>query len=126
MSKYASTISLLLGGAPLLAAGIFVAASVQEAAAQGATTQNPVPPPDFSSHRLGWEGANGREFLAVPGSPPAVTADPAHPYINNAINRVTGQQQTYHISDLTNPNLMPWAKDIMRVDNQEVLDGKIA
>ena len=96
------------------------------AAAQDFEPQPIFIPPDFSSHRLGWEGGNGLEFIAVPGSPPAVTTDPAHPYINNAISRVTGQQQNYHISDLTNPNLMPWAKDIMRADNEEVLGGKIA
>ena len=131
MSKYASKNALLLGGVALFAAAVFVAACAQDAAAQDAAPQSAEPPeniapPDFSSHRLGWEGANGLEFLAVPGSPPAVTFDPANPYINNAISRVTGQQQTYHISDLTNPNLMQWAKDIMRLDNDEVLGGKIA
>ncbi len=106
MSKYASTNSLLLGSTPLFAAAIFVAG----AAAQSAEAPSDFSPPDFSSHRLGWEGANGLEFIAVPGSPPAVTFDPVHPYINNAISRRTGQQQTYHISDLTNPNLMPYFK----------------
>jgi hypothetical protein len=70
-------------------------------------------------------GLNSLPF-PVRRPPPAVTTDPEHPYINNAINRVTGEQQTYHIADLTNPNLMQWAKDVMKIDNDEVLAGKIA
>ena len=82
--------------------------------------------PDFSTSIISWQGPNGLEFLPVPGSPPAVTAHPDHPYINNAVYRRTGQQPTFHISDLSNPNLMQWAKDIMHADNEEVLAGKIA
>ena len=118
----ASSIKLFaFGSACLLAlAAIIAVASTQ------ATAQADVSIPDFSSNGMSWGGANGREFLPVPGSPPAVTVDPENPYINNAINRETGQQQTYHIADLTNANLMQWAKDIMKIDNDEVLAGKIA
>jgi hypothetical protein len=112
-----SALPCLLGGAALAA----VAASAASAAEDTGWSA-----PDFSTSVVSWEGPNGREFLPVDGSPPAVTTDPAHPYINNAISRVTGEQPTFHISDLTNPNLMQWAKDIMQQDNEEVLAGKIA
>ena len=36
------------------------------------------------------------------------------------------EQPTYRIADLTNPNLTPWAKEIMKKDNDEVIAGKIA
>ncbi len=121
MSKFASTNALAISGACLLA----IAASIAVVPTQ-TIAQTTASIPDLSSNGMSWGGANGREFLVVPGSPPAVTFDPEHPYINNAINRQTGQQPTYHISDLSNPNLMQWAKDFMKVDNDEVLAGKIA
>src|SRR5262245_34955311 len=68
--------------------------------------------PDFSSNGSAWEGpgAGDIDFIPVPGSPPIVRPDPAHPYISNAQSRLTGKQSTYHIGDLTNPNLTPWAR----------------
>ena len=41
--------------------------------------------------------------------------DPLHPYIPNG----TGKQPTYRITDLTNPNLKPWAKEQMKKDNDD-------
>ena len=38
--------------------------------------------PDFSS--TAWQGPNGGEFLAVPGSPAPNRQDPAHPFVSNA------------------------------------------
>ena len=62
------------------------------------------------------------DFAAVPGSPAPNKQDPAHPFVpNNA-----GAQPTYRIADLSNPNLKPWARDVMKKDNDEVLKGKIA
>ena len=121
MSKLSSISASAFGGACLLAVTAIISTTPTQA-----TAQADVSIPDLSSNGMSWGGANGREFLPVPGSPPAVTFDPENPYINNAINRETGQQQTYHIADLTNANLMQWAKDIMKIDNDEVLAGKIA
>jgi hypothetical protein len=85
----------------------------------------PAPIPDFSSGGLGWtEGPAQADYIAVPGSPSPITADPAHPHVENGgINR--GKQPTFRIGDLSNPNLKQWAKDIMKKDNDEVLAGKI-
>ena len=78
--------------------------------------------PDFSSNGSGWQTGNGGDYGAVPGSPSPMRQDPAHPYVGNG----TAKQPTYRIGDLTNPNLMPWAREVMKKDNDEVLAGNIA
>nr|TFG52675.1 MAG: hypothetical protein E4H34_04680 [Hyphomicrobiales bacterium] len=82
--------------------------------------------PDFSSNRAAWGGAGSGDFLAVPGSPLPITQDPRYPRIGNAQSRRTGEQVTYRIGDLSNPNLREWARDIMQKDSDEILAGKIA
>jgi len=77
--------------------------------------------PDFSSNQAGWVGI-GAGFRPVPGRLPPVTNDPAHPLVPNG----TSAQPTYPIADLSNPNLRPWVKELMKKDNDEVLAGKIA
>jgi hypothetical protein len=81
-------------------------------------------PPDFSSNNVGWVGLNGNGpfFESVPGTVPPVTQDPAHPFVPN----IPGRQPTFRIGDLSNPNLKPWVKEVMKKDNDEVLAGKIA
>jgi len=112
MAKFASAARLTAGAAIVVVA---FSASAQNAS-----------PPDFSLNGVGWQAPNGGDFIAVPGSPPPVTNDPGHPYINNGIAARTGQQPNYRIGDLTNPNVKQWAKDMMKKDNDEVLKGKIA
>jgi hypothetical protein len=100
--------------AVLAVAAAFVPASAQENA-----------PPDFSSNLTGWVGFNGAGpfFESAPGHLPGpVTSDPAHPFVPNG----TGKQPTFRIADLSNPNLMPWVKERMKKDNDEVLAGKAA
>jgi len=113
MSSFASKIQLLAG---CVLVGL---ASVSSApiAAQSAI-------PDFSS--TAWQGPNGGEFLAVPGSPAPNRQDPAHPFVSNAEANRTGKQPNYRLADLSNANIKQWAKDIMRKDNDEVIKGKIA
>jgi hypothetical protein len=105
--------------AKLLAGGIFVmaAASIAPTVAQQQSA-----PPDFSSNNVGWVGLNGGGpfFEPVPGRIPPVAQDPAHPFVPNGV----GKQPTYRIADLTNPNLKPWVKEIMKTD--KVLAGKVA
>ena len=71
---------------------------------------------------MAWNGIGGGELLPVPGSPRPVTQDPAYRFVPNN----TGEQPTYRIGDISNPNLKQWAKDVMKKDNDEVLAGKIA
>ena len=89
----------------------------QQAMAAGA-------PPVFSTDAdTAWVGIGIGAFLPVPGSPNPVGQDPAYRYIPNG---TPGQQPTQRISDIGNPNLKQWAKDIMKKDNDEVLAGKFA
>src|SRR5262245_46850090 len=78
-------------------------------------------PPDFSSNGVAWAGIGRGELLPVPGSPIPVTQDARYKYTPNG----QGQQPTFRVSDITNPNLKQWAKDVMKKDNDEVLAGKI-
>jgi hypothetical protein len=107
----------------LLAASLF--AGFAGVAVNIAVAQPKPAPPDFSSGETAWLGGNGVNFIAVPGSPSPVTNNPAYPHISNGVATRTGRSPTYRISDLTNPNLKPWAKEVMKKDNDEVLAGKI-
>src|SRR6516164_7706003 len=81
-------------------------------------------PPDFSPNaQAAWVGIGIGALLPVQGSPKPVSQDPAYPYIPNG---TPGKQPTQRISDISNPNLKQWAKDIMKKDNDEVLAGKFA
>jgi hypothetical protein len=95
-------------------------AAVQQAMAASA-------PPDFSpTAQTAWVGIGIGALLPVPGSPKPIGQDPAHRYISNDESRVSGEQPTQRISDISNPNLKQWAKDVMKKDNNEVLAGKFA
>jgi hypothetical protein len=84
-------------------------------------------PPDFSpTAQTAWVGIGIGAFLPVPGSPKPIGQDPAHRYVSNDESGVTGEQPTQRISDIGNPNLKQWAKDVMKKDNDEVLGGKFA
>src|SRR5260370_35603693 len=83
--------------------------------------------PVFSpTAQTAWVGIGIGALLPVPGSPKPIGQDPAHRYISNDESRVTGQQPTQRISDISNANLKQWAKDVMKKDNDEVLAGKFA
>jgi hypothetical protein len=83
--------------------------------------------PVFSpTARTAWVGIGIGALLPVPGSPSPIGQDPAHRYISNDESGVTREQPTQRISDISNPNLKQWAKDVMKKDNDEVLAGKFA
>jgi hypothetical protein len=85
------------------------------------------PTPVFSpTAQTAWVGIGIGALLPVPGSPQPIGQDPAHPYISNDESTATGRQPTQRISDISNPNLKRWAKDLMKKDNDEVLAGKFA
>ena len=112
----ARSITELLG-ACLLAGVLGAAANAQTAHEHGVV-------PDFSSNLAGWV-ANEQDFVAVPGKPGPVVSDPAHPYINNLLARRIGVQPTFRVADIANPNIKPWAKEVMRRENERVLAGGI-
>ena len=72
----------------------------------------------------------GPEYIPIPGELQPVHADPAHPFVPNAIEILSGQpdakvsgNSTFPVSDVTNPILQPWVRDQLRSRNQEVLSG---
>jgi hypothetical protein len=106
----------------MLAGTAMIAAT---ALAAGAAAQTASGIPDFSSNETAWQGGNAVNFEAVPGSPAPIANDPKHPHIGNGEATRRGIQPTYRISDISNPNLKQWAKDVMKKDNDEVLGGKV-
>jgi hypothetical protein len=87
--------------------------------------------PNFATSSItGWIGY-GPEYIPVENAPRPVAADPAHPYIPNAIeylsarpNLKTVEQSTFPVADLTNPILQPWVRDELRKLNERVLAGQ--
>ena len=86
------------------------------AAEQGASV------PDFSANNAAWVLTNP-EYVAIPGGPSPTRNDPGHPAISNNAFRSTGAQPSFRVADLSNPNIMPWAKEIMKRENDKVLAG---
>ena len=107
----------LLAGCVLV--GLVSVPSATQVSAQSA-------PPDFGS--TGWlnQGTfEDGELIPVEGSP-LFQQDPARPFISNRVAGRTGKQPTYRLADLSsNPNVKPWAKELMKKDNDEVIAGKI-
>jgi len=102
-------------------AGSIVAGLIGAGTIAAVAQQKTMPPPNFSSDlSVGWIGVG--DFRPVPGHVPPVTSDPKYPFVPNG----QGRQPTFRIADLTNPNLKPWVKEIMKKDNDEVIAGKIA
>jgi hypothetical protein len=87
--------------------------------------------PNFGrSSVTGWIGY-GPEYMPVANAPRPVAADPAHPYIPNAIEYLSArpnlkvvEQSTFPVADLTNPILQPWVRDELRKLNDRVLAGQ--
>ena len=62
---------------------------------------------------------------------PPVASDPAHPFVPNATEILSGQPNaknvrehtTFAVSDISNPILQPWAREELRKLNERVLAG---
>ena len=63
-----------------------------------------------------WEHDFGVVFPRVPGSAPPTWQDPNRPFVRG---------RTWHIPDLSNPNIKQWAKDVMKKDVEEIDRGKL-
>ena len=108
MMTYATGITLFAAGA---LTGLAWAAASAPAAAQEET-------PNFSSSEFSWSSMSA-DLIPVPGSPSPTVNDKTHPYVPNG----TGAQPTFRLADLSNPNIKPWAKEIMKRENERVLAG---
>jgi len=112
------------GKRQLLALGLL--ASLSGAAAAQQRTPASAPPVFSPNANTGWVGIGIGAFIPVPGSPQPIGQDPAHRYISNDEAGVTGEQPSQRVSDIGNPNLKPWAKEVMKKENDKVLAGKFA
>jgi hypothetical protein len=89
----------------------------------GAIAMAQAAPPDFAPNpNIGWY-AYSRMFIAPPSGAGPVQQDRAHPYVSNDDFRVTGKQPTERVADLDNPILQPWAREVVRKRNEDVLSG---
>ena len=111
MLKFSSATSALAVGA---GAAFVVAASAPAVVAEQGSI------PDFSSNDAAWVLAS-TDYLPVPGQPGPTASDPGHPYVPNG----RGAQPTFRVADLGNPNVKPWAKEVLKRENEKVLAGKI-
>src|SRR5215470_2283221 len=85
-------------------------------------------PPNFSpnfapSADIGWYAYN-RQFIPPANGAGPVRQDPARPYVSNDEFRVTGRQPTQRVADLNSPILQPWAREVVRKRNEDVLSGE--
>ena len=77
--------------------------------------------PNFSpDNRTGWIAGDpngpipiGDDYLPQPpgAGPGPVVSDKDHPYIDNRVARLTGQQPNNRVADLSNPILQPWVRE---------------
>ena len=77
--------------------------------------------PNLFGAGFGWRG--GTAFDPVPGGPPAVSDDPAHPHIGNRDSK-PGQESSFWWGDINNPNLTDFAKDGLKKTIAEIVSGK--
>jgi hypothetical protein len=99
--------------------GLAFAAAAPRLAAKGGASS-----PDFSSNNAAWVFGNN-DYEAIPGGPSPTRSDPAHPFVTNNEFRASGKQPTFRVADLSNPNIKPWAKEIMKRENDKALTGGI-
>jgi hypothetical protein len=83
-------------------------------------------PPNLSPDNVtGWVPLNyGDSFVSPADGPGPVMDDPRYPFVSNQTSARTGKRSTFHIADLNNPILQPWAKEELRKRNESILSGK--
>lgn len=87
------------------------------ASATWASAQNAIP--NFTFIESGWLLNGGIDFRPIPGKTPPISFDPAYPQVGTGNQRGVMER----MSDAENANLKPWAKEVMRKYNKDVLDG---
>jgi hypothetical protein len=77
--------------------------------------------PNLASTAYGFQLTGGTDFHPVEGAAVGpITFDPEHPHVGNN----EGGQPTERVADLSNPNLKPFAVEVMKTHNDAVLNGK--
>jgi hypothetical protein len=82
--------------------------------------------PNFAPNPSAAWFAYKREFIAPASGPGPVMQHPKYPRVTNDDYRVTGQQPTFAFADIDNPILQPWAREVIRKQNEVVSSGKPA
>src|SRR5215510_6205955 len=95
-----------------------LAASIAVGVAAGSQAQDNAIP-NFSFTDSGFLLQGGINFRPIPGKVAPIAFDPAYPQVGNGNQRGVMER----MSDAENPNLKPFARDIMRKFNRDVLDG---
>ena len=85
-----------------------------------------VSPPNFAPGPSAAWFAYKREFIAPKSGPGPVMQHPKYPRVTNDDYRATGKQPTFAFADIDNPILQPWARDVIRKQNELVASGKPA
>ena len=75
--------------------------------------------PNFTFVDQGWLLNGGIDFRPIPGMQAPISYDPAYPQVGQGNQRGVMER----MSDAENANLKPWAKEVMRKYNKDVLDG---
>jgi hypothetical protein len=91
----------------------------------------PAPPIFSPAANVGWI-SYGPDFIPEPTGPQPVTFDPAHPFVENGIEYNAARSgtkdeninSTFPVADLSNPILLPWAREELRTLNERVLAGR--
>jgi hypothetical protein len=108
--------SLLCGAALVASIAVCIAAGAAGAAGAGAQ-ESAIP--NFAFTDSGWLLNGGIDFRPIPGKLAPVSFDPAYPQVGQGNQRGVMER----MSDAENANLKPWAKELMRKYNQDVLNG---
>jgi len=74
--------------------------------------------PDFSSNAVGWI-AQGVNFQLPSHGPHQVVNDPGYPFRPPG----RGEAPTFRVADLSNPILLPWARDELKKRNDRIIGG---
>jgi hypothetical protein len=101
-----------------LRCGAALIASIAATIAMSAAAQDSAIP-NFSFIDAGWLLNGGIDFRPIPGKTPPISFDPAYPQVGTGNQRGVMER----MSDAENANLKPWAKELMRKYNQDVLNG---
>jgi hypothetical protein len=84
----------------------------------------PAKVPNFAPDSLtGWQ-LRDDEFIPPPSGPGPIVSDPAHPYIS-FYRFPRNPKPSFRVADLSNPILLPWAREHLRKVNERSLSGKV-
>jgi hypothetical protein len=103
----------------LFASAVWILAALGPAA--GAETAEH---PNFAPDDLtGWQLLDD-DFIPPPSGPGPVVSDPAHPYVS-FYRFPRNPKPTFRVADLSNPILLPWARERLRKVNERSLSGQV-